>query len=106
MAVGVDHAVGSTADQIAEGSEKLEEDGGRMCLGVRSDGTDGEPGGAMKGCFVQFGAGRGARRWIRGRELGLLLLRFRLWGKISRPAPRCCMPEGGGARAHLMIQVC
>ena len=41
MASGVDHAVGSTADEVAEGSQELEEDGGRMCFGVRSDGVDG-----------------------------------------------------------------
>ena len=43
MAGGVDHAVGSAADEVAKGGQQLEKDGGRMGFGVRSDGTDGEP---------------------------------------------------------------
>ena len=59
VAGGIDHAVGSTADQVAECGQKLEEDGGRVGLGVGSDGTDGES------CeTVESGV---AQLWIRGR---------------------------------------
>jgi hypothetical protein len=59
MAGGADHAVGSTADQVAEGGEKLEEDGRGMGFGVGSDGSDGDAGETMEGGLSQF--------WMRGR---------------------------------------
>ena len=55
VAGGIDHAVRSRADQVAEGGQKLEEDGGRVCLGVGSDGTDGEPCEPMESSFAKFG---------------------------------------------------
>jgi hypothetical protein len=42
VAGGVDHAVGSAAEEVAKGGQELEKDRGRMGFGVRSDGTDGE----------------------------------------------------------------
>ena len=54
MAGGIDHAVGSAADQVAEDGEKLEENGGRVGLGVRSDGADGESRETVKGGFAQL----------------------------------------------------
>ena len=69
VAGGVDHAVGSRADQVAKGGQKLEEDGGRMCLGVRSDGTDGEPCETVEGSLVKFGMRRCAGRMGRERRL-------------------------------------
>ena len=55
MAGGIDHAVGSAADEVAKGGQKLEEVGGRMGFGVRSHGTDGEP------CLVHAGRPRAVR---------------------------------------------
>ena len=57
---GVDHAVGSAADQVAEDREKLEENGGRMRFGVGSHGADGESGETVEGGFAQFGIRVGA----------------------------------------------
>ena len=62
MAGGVDHAVGAAADQVAEGGEELEENGGGVGLGVRGDGADGESGEAVKGGFAQLWNHRGAGR--------------------------------------------
>ena len=59
MAGGIGHAVGSTAGQVAECGQKLEENGGRVALGVGSDGTDGESGETVESGFAQL--------WIRGR---------------------------------------
>src|SRR5580704_12230596 len=42
VAGSIDHAVGSAAGQVAEDGEKLEENGGGVGLGVRSNGADGE----------------------------------------------------------------
>jgi len=53
MTSGVDHAVGSGSDQVAEGGEGLEEDGGGVSLGVRGDGLDEESGEAMERGFGQ-----------------------------------------------------
>jgi hypothetical protein len=41
------------ADEVAKGGQQLEKNGGRMGFGVRSDGTDGEPGKRMQGGFAQ-----------------------------------------------------
>jgi hypothetical protein len=66
VAGGVDHAVGSRADQVAEGGQKLEENGGRVSLGVGSDGADGESCETVESGFAQLGirgrAGRGCGR--------------------------------------------
>jgi hypothetical protein len=43
VAGGVDHAVGSAADEVAKGGQQLEKNGSWVGFGVRSDGTDGEP---------------------------------------------------------------
>ena len=59
VAGGIDHAVGSTADQVAECGQKLEEDGGRVALGVGSDGTDGESGETVESGFAQLWIRRG-----------------------------------------------
>jgi hypothetical protein len=48
VASGIDHAVGSAAEQVAEDDQKLEEQGGRVGLGVGSDGADGESGEAVE----------------------------------------------------------
>jgi hypothetical protein len=68
VASGIDHAVGSAADQVAEDGEKLEEHGGRVGLGVGSDGANGESREAMESGFVQVGirsrSGRGCARWF------------------------------------------
>jgi hypothetical protein len=73
VAGGIDHAVGSTADYVAEDGEKLEEDRGRMGLGVGSDGADGESGDAMESGFGKVGR-TGIARWSGGRRTGVLLL--------------------------------
>ena len=52
---GIDHAVGSATDQVAEDGEQLEEDGCRVGLGVGSNGAHGEPGEAVKSGFAQVG---------------------------------------------------
>jgi hypothetical protein len=59
---GVDHAVGSTTDQVAEDGQKLEEHGGGMGFGMGSDGADGESGETMESGFAQGGI----RGWARG----------------------------------------
>jgi hypothetical protein len=65
MAGGVDHAVGSRADQVSEGGQKLEEDGGRVRLGVGSDGADGESCETVESGFARLWIyrGRGRERW-------------------------------------------
>jgi hypothetical protein len=71
---GIDHAVGSTADDVADDGQKLEEHGGRVGLGVGSDGADGESGDAMESGFGKPGRIEIAdRRWSGGRRNGLLL---------------------------------
>jgi hypothetical protein len=52
VAGGIDHAVGSAADEVAICGQELEKDGGRVGFGVRSDGTDGEPCQSIKGGFA------------------------------------------------------
>ncbi len=65
MASGVHHAVRARADQVAEGGEQLEKNGGGMGLSVRGQGADCEPGEAVEGGFAKPGAightGRGGR---------------------------------------------
>jgi hypothetical protein len=51
---------GSAADQVAEDGQKLEENGGRVGLGVRSDGADGESRETVKGGFAQLWSHRWA----------------------------------------------
>jgi hypothetical protein len=55
VAGGIHHAVRSRADHVAEGSQKLEQNGGGMRLGVASDGADGESGVAMERGYVEAG---------------------------------------------------
>jgi hypothetical protein len=62
VAGGIDHAVGSTSDQVAECGEQLEENGGRVGLGLGSDGTDGESCETVKSGFAQL--------WMRRRRGG------------------------------------
>ena len=66
VAGGIDHAMGSTADYVAEDGQKLEEHGGRVGLGMGSDGADGESCEAMESGFGQAGifgwVGRGCAR--------------------------------------------
>jgi hypothetical protein len=68
VAGGVDHAVGSAADEVAKSGQQLEKNGGWMGFGVRSDGTDGEPCQSVEGGFAQYGicgqVGR-CERWLR-----------------------------------------
>ena len=45
---GLHHTVRGRPDYIAEGGEKLQEDGGRIGFGVRRDGTDHGPGDAVE----------------------------------------------------------
>jgi hypothetical protein len=52
VAGGVDHAVGSGADEVAKDGQQLKKDSGRMGFGVRSDGTDGEPRQSIQGGFA------------------------------------------------------
>jgi len=52
VAGGVDHAVGSGADEVAKDGQQLKKDSGRMGFGVRSDGTDGEPCQSIEGGFA------------------------------------------------------
>jgi hypothetical protein len=58
MPGSVDHAVGRGPHGIAEGGEKLEENGGGMRLGVRGQSAHGQPGDAIEGSFTEF--------WIHG----------------------------------------
>jgi hypothetical protein len=71
VASGIDHAVGSAADQVAEDGQKLEEDGGRVGLGVGSDGADGESCETVESGIAQLEgcewSGRGCARWFRRR---------------------------------------
>jgi hypothetical protein len=59
VAGGIDHAVGSTAEQVAECGQKLEENGGRVGFGVGSDGTDGESCETVKSGSAQLWIRRG-----------------------------------------------
>jgi hypothetical protein len=59
VAGGIGHAVGSTAGQVAECGQKLEENGGRVALGVGSDGTDGESCETVESGFAQLWIRRG-----------------------------------------------
>jgi hypothetical protein len=80
MTSGVDHAVGSGSDQVAEGGEGLEEDGGGVSLGVRGDGLDEESGEAMERGFGQHRLrGFGARC-----RVGRLLSRDRIDLRLRR----------------------
>jgi len=54
---GVDHAVGSAAEEVAEDGQELEEEGGGVGFGVGRDGADGLAGQAVQGGFGQVGMG-------------------------------------------------
>jgi hypothetical protein len=85
VAGSIHHAVRSTADHVAEDGQQLEENGGRVGLGVGSDGADGASGETVecgRGKLPrQAGACGGAggpigiaeRRWSGGSRTGLLL---------------------------------
>jgi hypothetical protein len=77
---GIHQAVRSTTDHVAKGGQKLEQDGGGMGLGVRSDGADGEPGATVESGRGQHGnwAGKGRPRG------GRLLLLLVVWLKVKR----------------------
>jgi len=55
VASGIDHAVGPGPGEIAKDSEQLEEQGGRVGLGVGSDGANGAPGEAVKSGLIEGG---------------------------------------------------
>ena len=59
VAGGIHHAVRSAADHVAKDDQKLEQNGGGMRLGVRSDGADGK-----SGVAVESGHGEPGRSWI------------------------------------------
>ena len=114
VAGGIDHAVGSGADEVAEGGEELEEDGGGMGLGVGSDGADGESCETVKGGFGKHGICGCWRceRWLRRpvwpgwwfrvgfRRLGL----SRLWWEIEQFGSAVLHArEGGKGRAHYPV---
>ena len=68
MAGGIDLAVGSTIDEVAEHGEKLKEQRHRMGFGVGCDGANGEPCEPMERSLMEngksVGRGRGfLRRW-------------------------------------------
>jgi hypothetical protein len=54
VAGGIDHAMGSTTDQIAENGEELKKQSGWMSFGVWGNGSDGEPGEAMESSRVEI----------------------------------------------------
>jgi hypothetical protein len=86
VAGGIHHAVRSRADHVAEGRQKLEQNGGGMRLGVASDGADGEPGVAMERGHWELGRSfitKGGWGW--GRRTGLLLWLV-LWFTVNREA--------------------
>ena len=74
VAGGIHHAVRSRADHVAEGRQKLEQNGSGMRLGVGCDGADSEPGAAMERGHGELGRRCVAMRlWGGGRRTGLLL---------------------------------
>jgi hypothetical protein len=79
VAGGIHHAVRSATDHVAEGGQKLEQDGGGMGLGVRSDGADGEPGVAVESGDGEPGQTGIAERRGRGGRRTELLLRLVVW---------------------------
>jgi hypothetical protein len=81
VAGGVDQAMGSATDEVAKGGQQLEENGGRVGFGVRSDGIDHRSGKTVERRSGKPrvtgtpGLGRGRRsrmRLLEGRR-GLLL---------------------------------
>jgi hypothetical protein len=77
VAGGIDHAMGSAAQEVAVDGQKLEEHGGRVGLGVGRDGADGAPCEAVERGFAQAWicgwGGRGGARGFRCRR--------RVWGR-------------------------
>jgi hypothetical protein len=88
VAGGIHHAVRSRADHVAEGGQKLEQNGGGMGLRVRSDGADGEAGVAVESGHGEPGRSRIGERRLRGRDgtCALRLLVVRLM--VNREAVR------------------
>lgn len=74
VAGGIYQAVGPASDEVAEGGEKLEEQGGGMSFGVGRDGLDGESGESIECGLVELwmrggaGIGRSRRLLSRGRR--------------------------------------
>ena len=54
VAGGFDHAVGTGADEIAEGREELEEECSGMRFGVGGEGVDDASGGSVEGGFFEL----------------------------------------------------
>ena len=102
MAGGVDHAVRARADQVAEGGEQLEENGGGLGLSVRGQGADGESGEAVESGFAKCGAGwrtgwGGLTGWGRRSGVGVRLrLRPRLRLDAEQFGPAALYVREGG----------
>ncbi len=76
VAGGAHAAVRCVADEVAEGGQELEENGGGIGFGVRGKAADDETGKTVEGGFAEYGMlGRGGRLWLRCGEsrAGLLL---------------------------------
>jgi hypothetical protein len=63
VAGGVDHAVRSTADHVAEDGQELEENSRGMSLSVRNERADDLTGKAVQGLFAQMELRGRRRRW-------------------------------------------
>jgi hypothetical protein len=78
---GAGAAVRGGADEVAEGSQELEKDGGGIGFRVWSKATDGESGGP---CRVVSAAGA-ERTWVEGRPMARRLRRRRICGGPRAP---------------------
>ena len=107
MAGGLDHAVRTGADDVAEGGEKLQENRGRVRLGVRRDGADDQPGEALECGPVQCGpGGRLARRRGGAHRRGLLLpLVVRLAAEQPGPSALYVLESRQEGRANPMLML-
>lgn len=92
VAGSIHHAVRSTAGHVAEDSQKLKEDGGRVGFGVWSDGADGQSGGTVESGHGQLPRQAGGPtgivewRWSGGSRMG----------RVLRKAPRHAGAGGAG----------
>ena len=112
MSGGSDHAVWSGADEVAKGSEELQENGLGLGLGVRGQGAHGFSGEAIERVLLEYGVvqvlGLGRRflaerrpwLWLGFRrersrvygetvEAGLARLKLRRWPGRGRGGERC-----------------